>query len=125
MKWRKIQRSGIDGLVVPFRMDEEKGATKGSTYPDLPTFTPMPSPQRGTLAFPESQDSAAGDAAASAAAVPTKETGWGAMFRERFASGKKQEVLEFCIRIPAEQSGVSVRFLRLSKGSDTNFKIIN
>ena len=39
------------------------------------------------------------------------------------ASGKRQEVLEFCIRIPAEQSGVSVRFLRLGKSSDTNFKI--
>ncbi|KAG6891582.1 hypothetical protein C0992_003610 [Termitomyces sp. T32_za158] len=55
-RFEREQRSGIDGLVVPFRMSPTPGE-KGSSpslkvnHLDLPSFTPLPSP-RGSAFWP-------------------------------------------------------------------------
>jgi len=42
------QRSGIKGIVVPFRSGAESGNEKGAVQ-DLPSFTPLPSPNRSAF----------------------------------------------------------------------------
>ncbi|KIK09980.1 hypothetical protein K443DRAFT_671297 [Laccaria amethystina LaAM-08-1] len=42
------QRSGIKGIVVPFRSGVESGNEKGAVQ-DLPSFTPLPSPSRSAF----------------------------------------------------------------------------
>ncbi|KAG6868386.1 hypothetical protein C0993_003802 [Termitomyces sp. T159_Od127] len=53
-RFEREQRSGINGLVVPFRMSPthgEKGSSPSSkvSHLDLPSFTPLPSPRGSTF----------------------------------------------------------------------------
>lgn len=49
-KWEREQRSGVNGLVVPFRVGvprttEKRDFLDGKRHEDIPDFTPMPSPK--------------------------------------------------------------------------------
>jgi hypothetical protein len=44
-KFRKEQRAGVNGLVVPFRHDMPNEKPRARGFEDLPSFTPLPSPK--------------------------------------------------------------------------------
>ena len=104
-RWQKEQRVGINGLIVPFRMDSrtnEKAATglapPANTYNDLPSFTPMPSPAPGgasaflkQFAFTRSV-SPSHETSRGLAPPPEPVEGWGATFKERFVSGRPNKL---------------------------------
>jgi len=104
-RWQKEQRAGINGLIVPFKIDSrpnDKAATglapPANTYNDLPSFTPMPSPAPGgasaflkPFAFTRSA-SPSRETSRGPAPPPEPAEGWGAAFRERFVSGRPNKL---------------------------------
>ncbi|RDB16658.1 Plasma membrane fusion protein PRM1 [Hypsizygus marmoreus] len=89
-RWEREQRAGIDGIVVPFRMDpppQEKRVV--GLHDDLPSFTPLPSPKGS--AFKPFSFSRSASPAMSVAAEPNEHRdagGWGAAFRQKFTAGQ-------------------------------------
>jgi hypothetical protein len=87
-KFRKEQRAGVNGLVVPFRPNEKPHA---KTFDDLPSFTPLPSPKAspftpfsfGRSASPSLNSSSAhadGSRSGSTDSSERKNAGWVATF---------------------------------------------
>ncbi|KAF8070095.1 plasma membrane fusion protein PRM1 [Lyophyllum atratum] len=94
-RWEREQRAGIDGLVVPFRIQPSPSEEKPSAVPhDLPSFTPLPSP-KGSAFKPFSFSRNASPAASKTDLTELSRSGdeaeqggssWGASFKQRFVA---------------------------------------
>ncbi|KAF5385997.1 hypothetical protein D9615_002597 [Tricholomella constricta] len=96
-KWEKEQRSGIQGLVVPFHVHPPPGEERrpaGTALNDLPSFTPLPSPKGSAFkpfsfsrnASPAASKTEFTDMSRSGNEAEQGGNGWAATFKERFVA---------------------------------------